>query len=177
MTYTNETGLPSVTNILKPWIDTRWFTKESADRGNQVHDRCESYLTKSFPSYFDPKYEPYWESFKKFEPNISEVILVEERLADYELGFCGQPDLVCVFADGLIVLVDWKTAQSKYKYWPIQLGGYSILLKTQKNIEVERLMTVRLRKENFKKPLIDVYCVQEFELMFAKQLSLYKHFN
>ncbi|NNL41006.1 MAG: hypothetical protein HKO79_00780 [Desulfobacterales bacterium] len=177
MAYTNETGLPSVTNILKPWVDTRWFTKESAERGNQVHDRCESYLTRSFPTHFEDQYEPYWQSFKKFEPNIGEVVLVEERLADHDLGFCGQPDLVCVYVDGLVTLVDWKTAQATYKYWPLQLGGYSILLKTQKNIQVEKMMTVRLRNEYSKKPLINVYCVSEFELMFANQLKIYKHFN
>ena len=156
-------------------MDTRWFTKEAAERGNQVHDRIRDYLLGDFNLEFNPEYEPYFQSFKKFHPMVKKVILVEERLADYELGFCGQPDLVCVYEDGIVTLVDWKTAQQKYKYWPIQLGGYSILLKTQLDIDVKKIMTVRLRKEFSKKPLIDVYSLEKFEKMFINMLDVYKY--
>jgi len=174
MAYSNETGLPSVTNILKPWIDTQWFTAESCKRGNEVHEQVHADLTGEF-FICDSQYQNYIESFKKFQPRIGKLILTEERLADYDLGFCGQPDIVFVDSeDNVLTLGDWKTSVAVAKYYQIQLGGYSILLRTQKNIIVEKLMLVRLRKELDKNPLINVYSVSECERLFMNQLELYK---
>ena len=173
--YSNETGLPSVTETLKPWIDTRWFTEESAVRGNYAHDRVFCHLTYSM--FMEPKnemYEVYFRSFLKFEPRIKEVILAEERLADHDLGFCGQPDLTFQDEDGLICLGDWKTAKAIYKYWPMQLGGYSILLKTQKNIHADKGMIIRLRDDDGKDPLINVYSISECERLFRNNLEIFK---
>jgi hypothetical protein len=172
--YSNETGLPSVTNVLSCWVDARWFTPESCVRGNQAHDRVSSHLTFEFMADFDEQYEVYFKSFQKFEPRIKEVVLVEERLADYELGFCGQPDLVFIDEDLKLALGDWKTAKAIAKYWPLQLGGYSILLRTQKNIVVEKNLIIRLRNDDTKKPLINYYDVKECERLFMNQLELYK---
>lgn len=174
MPYNNDTGLPSVTNILKPWIDTQWFTAESCTRGNEVHEQVYSHLVKDFFVCKD-EYMVYYKSFLKFEPRIKEMVLTEERLANYDLGFCGQPDIVFVDSeDGVLTLGDWKTSVAVAKYYQLQLGGYSILLKTMKNISVQKLMLVRLRKELDKKPLINIYSVSECERLFTNQLELYK---
>jgi hypothetical protein len=174
MAYKNETGLPSVTNILKPWIDTQWFTAESCHRGNQVHEQVSSHLLNEF-FVCQKEYEVYYESFKKFEPRIKTTILVEERLADYKYGFCGQPDIVFVDSeDNVITLGDWKTSVAVAKYYQLQLGGYSILLRTQKDIFVNKLMLIRLRKELDKNPLINVYSVEDCERLFLNQLELFK---
>ena len=174
MPYINKTGLPSVTNILKPWIDTRWFTKESCDRGSYAHDRVEFHLKREFMVDYEEQWEVYFKSFQKFEPRIKKVVLVEERLADEDLGYCGQPDLVFIDEDGVLTLCDWKTAQGIMKYWPLQLGGYSMLLKSQKDIHVGKNIIVRLRNEAAKNPLIGVYSVQECERLFTNQLELFK---
>jgi hypothetical protein len=123
---------------------------------------------------FNEDYEVYFKSFQKFEPRIKEVVLVEERLADYDLGYCGQPDLAFLDVDDMLALADWKTGKAIAKYWPIQLGGYSMLLKSQKNIRVRKNMIVRLRDEEAKKPLISVYCVEECERLFTNQLEIFK---
>jgi hypothetical protein len=172
--YVNETGLPSVTDVLSCWVDRRWFTEESCIRGDQAHERISSHLTFEFIMDFDEKYEVYFKSFQQFEPRIKEVVLVEERLADYDLGYCGQPDLVFLDVDDMLALADWKTGKAVTKYWPIQLGGYSMLLKSQKNISVRKNIIVRLRDDEAKKPLINVYCVEECERLFTNQLELFK---
>jgi hypothetical protein len=123
---------------------------------------------------YNEKYEVYFKSFQKFEPRIKEVVLVEERLSDHDLGYCGQPDLAFVDEDDSLALADWKTGKAIIKYWPLQLGGYSMLLKSQKNIHVKKNMIVRLRDEEAKKPLISVYCVKECERLFTNQLELFK---
>ncbi len=174
MAYSNDTGLPSVTNILSPWIDKQWFTAESCHRGTQVHEQVYSHLAHEFFAC-KPEYEVYYESFKKFEPRIRKVVLAEERLADHDLGFCGQPDIVFVDdEDSVLTLGDWKTSIAVAKYYQLQLGGYSILLKSQRNIKVEKLMLIRLRKEVDKNPLINIYSILDCERLFLNQLELYK---
>jgi hypothetical protein len=74
----------------------------------------------------------------------------------------------------MLALSDWKTGKAIMKYWPIQLGGYSMLLKSQRNIRVKKNMIVRLRDEEAKKPLISVYSVSECERLFMNQLELFK---
>jgi len=173
--YINDTGLPSVTETIKPWIDTRWFTEESAIRGSYVHDRIYCHLDyQMFMEPINPAYEVYFRSFQKFEPRIKDVILAEKRLADYDLGFCGQPDLIHIDEDGLVSLTDWKTGKAIYKYWPIQIGGYSILLKSQENIKVDKAMIVRLREDDGKVPLVGVYCIKECERLFLNNLEIFK---
>jgi hypothetical protein len=163
-----------VTNILKPWVDTRWFTKESCIRGDYAHECVSSYLLDEMMTVSMPEHDVYFKSFQKFEHRIKKVVLVEKRIADHDLGFCGQPDLVFVDVDDMLVLLDWKTSTAVMKYYPIQLGGYSILLKTQENISVDKLMVVRLRNEEAKKPLVNVYSVSEMERLFKNQLELFK---
>jgi hypothetical protein len=123
---------------------------------------------------FDEKYEVYFKSFQKFEPRIKEVVLVEERLADYDNGYCGQPDLVFLDIDDMLALVDWKTGKAISKTWALQTGGYSLLLKSQKDIIVKKNMIVRLRDDETKNPLINVYDVAESERLFMNQLELFK---
>ena len=174
MAYSNETGLPSVTDVISTWVETRWFTPESCERGNQAHDRIAAHLTYDFMPNFNNDYIAYFNSFLKFESRIKEVVLVEKRIANHELGYCGQPDLVFVDQDGVLTLLDWKTAVSVAKYYQLQLGGYSILLKTIENLDIKKLMLVRLRKEEAKLPLISVYNVSDSERLFTNQLELFK---
>lgn len=171
--YSNETGYPSVTDILDCWLDKRWFKDEHRRRGDHVHQRVAAHINYDFLPDYDEQYEAYFRSFLKFEPRITKVVLVEKRMADDTLRFCGQPDLVFVDEDGLLTLGDWKTSVAIAKYWPIQLGGYSILLKNTMDIHVEKTMIIRLRREDGKNPLVNAYDVNECERLFRNQLELY----
>jgi len=175
--YSNETGYPSVTNIIDPWLDKRWFKDEHRRRGDHVHQRVAAHINYDFLPDYDTQYDVYFRSFLKFEPRIQKVVLSEERMACDELRFCGQPDIIFIDADGLLTLGDWKTSVAIAKYWPIQLGGYSILLKNTKGISVEKCMIIRLRREEDKNPLINDYDVNECERLFRNQLELYNIFK
>lgn len=173
--YINETGLPSVSDVISIWVDKQWFTEISRIRGTYVHDRVSHDLKDDF--FVDdiiPEFENYYESFLDFKERIREVNFCEERLADNDLGFCGMPDLVFFDVDQMTTILDWKTGKAIMKTWPLQLGGYSILLKTQRNIICEKAIIVRLRDERGKKPLVSVYSIEECERLFMNLLELFK---
>jgi len=175
--YVNETGFPSVSDVISTWVDKRWFTENSRIRGTYAHDRIEADIKDDFFVYpVDADFENYYDSFLEFKENRIKkgFIFCEERLADKDLGFCGMPDLVFQDVDDMITLTDWKTSVAISKTWPLQLGGYSILLKTQRDIICQKNIIVRLRKETGKRPLISVYSVAECERLFLNQLELFK---
>lgn len=88
---------------------------------------------------------------------IDKVILVETRLIDKAMGFCGQKDLIAKLrGDVLLTLIDWKTSASRLKYWEMQVAAYRHLAKKDRNILTGRGMCVRL-KASGKMPRPDEY--------------------
>lgn len=126
MSYKNETGLPSVTDILRPYINSQWFTDEGRTRGDYVHAFAASYLTGLFFPAIPEEYQGYCESTKKWiDDCVIEVVLVEERLSDKRLGFCGKPDMIVrIKGDAGLSLPDLKTGQSLSKTWRLQSAAY-----------------------------------------------------
>ena len=142
--YENLTGFPSVTEILGPYIDSRWFTDESRDRGTAIHAASAAYLQGLFVPPLKPEWQGYFESFKKWSEIIDEVILIEVRLTDTAMGFTGQPDMIIrIKGDAGYSLPDIKTGQSKLKVWKIQSAAYRYLAKSVKNIDTIRGFPVR----------------------------------
>jgi len=142
--YVNDTGFPSVTEILSPYIDSQWFTDESRERGEAVHAAAAAYLQGLFVPPLKPEWKGYFESFKKWSDIIDEVILTEERLTDTAMGFTGQPDMIIrIKGDTGYSLPDIKTGQSKLKVWEIQSAAYRHLAKTVKGIDTIRGFPVR----------------------------------
>lgn len=138
MAYENNTGLPSVTNILSPYIDKRWFTDESRDRGTAVHAACESHLKGLYVPKLNPTWQLYVDSFKFWaDKAIDKIILLEVRMRDDRLRFCGQPDAVVVLRGWEYpVLIDWKTSQAAQRWWILQINSY------RKLAEVNGLKTI-----------------------------------
>jgi hypothetical protein len=69
---------------------------------------------------------------REFLPRISDVILCEAPLASGQYFFTGTPDLFAKI-DGLWMTADWKSKVSEEKAkpdkaWPLQLGGYDLLV-------------------------------------------------
>jgi hypothetical protein len=166
MKYKNDTGLPSVTTILSPFIDTKWFKKEHTDRGSACHDAMLAHAL-CIPYYgrtFNPLWKPYVESGKKwFKENIKRVLLAEERL-EIAGDYCGQPDLLAVLNSGLIALIDWKTSVSVAKYWRFQLGGYMPLIHANTDFRIDVRMSVRLRRDFGKPCLVNEYNDHEYDI-------------
>ena len=65
-------------------------------------------------------------------------------------NFSGQFDLICQLSgdpDGQYTLIDWKTAQSAQKTWPLQIAAYRYLADTIGGIKTTRGMVVRLKRD------------------------------
>jgi hypothetical protein len=149
MPYENTTGLPSVSEILSPYINTAWFTKEHTDRGEAVHAAIAAYLQGLWVKPLKPNWQPYFDSFKRWaDATVEEVVLVEDRLVDHGLGFCGQPDSILKLkGDDCYALADWKTSQGFQDWWVLQGCAYRHLAKKDKGIETKKQMSVILKKD------------------------------
>lgn len=130
----NDQVVPSVTQILKHrgFIDDRWFTEESRQRGTSVHVACH-YLDEEDLDWetVDPKIIPYIDAYKKFKEDTGFIpIKIEEMLFNKHCFYAGTLDRV-----GLItipkqkeVLIDFKTG-SVESWVGLQLAGYNLCLK------------------------------------------------
>lgn len=149
MAYENNTGYPSVTEILSPFIDKEWFTEESRKRGSAVHSACSAHLSGAYVPPLDPDHQPYFDSFRRWaDTAIDSVVLTEERLSDPVLGYCGQPDMVAILnGDKQSSIIDLKTSQSFYDWFPVQLAGYDHLILESKEIVVARKLSAILKKD------------------------------
>jgi hypothetical protein len=149
MPYENLTGLPSVSDVLAPYIDKRWFTDESRTRGDIVHAATASYLLGLYSPAVPPEYQGYVTSIKRWiDDMVVEVILVEERLIDKRLGYCGKPDaIVRLKGDHGLSLPDWKTGQSQLKIWRYASAAYRHLAKVDRGIDTLRGFPVRPKKD------------------------------
>jgi len=148
MPYENNTGFPSVTEIIKPYIDTEWFRQEHLDRGSAVHAAMEAHALCLYVPPLRPKWQPYFDSGRKwFDASVDEVYLVEKRLIDKKLGYCGKPDIVCAIkGDSRIILPDYKTSQTYQSWWEIQGAAYKKLV-TGEGIPCHQTISVRTKKD------------------------------
>lgn len=176
--YENLTNLPSYSNIVSPYIDIRFFDDECRSRGEYVHEACSDYL-QGIPAFpLPPDWQPYFESFKKWSDIIDTVILVEERLIDKELRYCGQPDIIAILkGDTKPTLIDLKTSQAFQKSWRLQAAAYRNLAEKDKGIVIHRSMSVRLKK-NGSGCLINEHGDYKNDFnIFLSCLNAYQFFN
>lgn len=147
--YENLTGYPSVTQIIRPHINTDYFTEESAVRGSAVHAACSAYVQGLFVPPLPDEWKGYFESFKRWSGNIDKVLLVEERLIDPVLKFTGKADLIITHkATSGNILIDLKTGAADAKWYALQNAAYRHLAtKREKPIPTHRGMTLRLKSD------------------------------
>jgi hypothetical protein len=145
--YVNNTPYPSCTEVLRPWVDTQWFTPESRDRGSAVHDALAHYLggRPAFLCDLLPEWRGYFDSGRRWiDANVNTPMLVETRLSDPQWRFCGQPDLIAKLNDGSPVLLDWKTG-AKARWHRLQIAGYRHLARPV--WPTDRGLTIRLHQD------------------------------
>jgi hypothetical protein len=148
--YSNTTGLPSVTEVLSPWIDRQWYTAEACARGSAVHEALAEYLQGKPAFLCNPgnvKWAGYFYSGKKWiDQHVTKALVVEQRLVDERWRFCGQMDLVCKFKDiataDWLTLIDWKTGPPAV-WHRLQIAGYRHLAKVDGQ-PTTRGMTIHL---------------------------------
>lgn len=177
MSYSNPTGLPSVTQIIAPYIDSKWFTDECRERGSAVHSACEAYLKGLYAPKLISAWQLYVDSFKRWSDlAIDKIILAEVRLRNDELSYCGQPDaIIKIKGTDKIVLVDWKTSQSKQKWWELQIIAYRKLAQ-HNGTKTQRGLSVRLKSDG-SIAISDEYSDVSAWNIFIGLLNSYKYFN
>lgn len=160
MAYSNNTGLPSVSDIIRPYINTQYFTDASSVKGIAVHACCASYLNGLYIPKLKPEYQGYIDCFKKWaDKNVEDVIMIEERLIDKDLGYCGQLDAVLKLKDHeKPCITDLKTGKALQKSWILSISAYAALeaRRQQVGIDAYDCISVRLRCDQ-KPPLVHVY--------------------
>ena len=126
MPYENKTGSPSVTQILKPHLDTQWFTADCRARGSAVHTACYAELMGVYAVPLPADWQLYVESFKRWLDAVKPtVIMAEKRLVDNEAGYCGQLDFYGeIHGRTGRGVIDIKTAQQKHKWHRLQGAAY-----------------------------------------------------
>jgi len=183
MAYSNTTGLPSPSDILRPWIDATWFTDESRDRGTITHQACADHLLGCYV-IIQRQYRGYFDSFKRWcdrekpRPIIADgKPLIERRLIHSTFQYCGQPDLPCWIESqkGVPGVVDLKTGVALGKAWPLQIAAYRGLVDQYKTTGWG--LSIRLRSSG-KEPQVKMYDNQEIYFnTFLGCLNAYNHFK
>jgi len=152
MAYSNPTGYPSTTQVIRPFINTEFFDDEDLERGSAVHEAMALHALGLWTPPMRPDWQPYFDSGRAwFDKMVVDVVLVEERLVDEERGYCGQPDLIAVLKGDEMykrkTLVDYKTSQAKDKWWPLQISSYRRLAEADRGLVCSRGMSVRFMKD------------------------------
>jgi hypothetical protein len=132
MVYRNDTGLPSVTDVVDAFVPAfikKYWTDELRERGTQVHEALRLHVVGGWGPPICEDWQGYVDSGRRWlDQWFESAHLVEERLVDEERGFCGKPDLAMMAVDGRPMVVDWKTSASEMKTWKMQLAAYGHLV-------------------------------------------------
>jgi hypothetical protein len=179
MAYVNDTGLPSVTDIIGRYISTQWMTEESRERGTAVHEACFAHIMGRYVIPLKADWQGYFDSFKRWcdiaEP---EVELAEERLTYDRLGYCGQPDFVGrvkIMRPGR-GLIDWKTSIACEKWFRLQGVGY-MQLAGMNGLPCDWGGNLRLKRDGGV-PLFDYWPPMANDFgVFMAAIQLYKYFS
>jgi hypothetical protein len=174
--------LPSVTEIIEPWVDFSKVPpatlKVAGERGTAVHEACALYAQGIPALSIPPEISGYVESYKRwFDQLIDEAILVEERLFDYASGYNGQLDLVARTKGGENWLVDLKSPVTLSKSWRVQIAAYKNLCEKH-GIKVDRAGSLRLRSDGGN-PKMDWYegsAAKDFNI-FLSALNCHRFFK
>lgn len=170
--YKNDTGYPSSTEIISPYIDKTWYKEHDHKKGDVTHQSIKNYLEGKF--YIKSAYVV---SFKKWmDIGVESVDLVETRLVNKQLGYTGQIDAVFTMKTGKKLLVDFKTSANFQKHWFLQIESYRRLYLMDKDIEIQAA-TLRLKKDGGL-PLANIDENPDYHWdKFVKLLDLWRFFN
>jgi hypothetical protein len=179
--YRNETGYPSVSDVLAPYEDRRWYKPIHSKRGDRVHGAITADQKGLFVPALPEDWSGYWQSYLAFKETIDDVLFIEERMIDPDLGYCGQPDIL-IQSGTETILPDWKTSVAVNKFWPFRLAAYRRLTLINKGIEIDLAMAVRLRKKKPKTkgwyPLVNIYTPAQLDKyfdVFCGAVKVYYH--
>lgn len=173
MAYKNDSGFPSPSDILDPWIDKKWFKPEHSERGVNVHSAITATLKGVVPIWKEGL-DGYRESFLQIRDYIESVVMAETRLVDKTLCYSGQMDLVAKLSKkacaALLLpypttaLCDWKTSAQSAIDWPLRMAAYYNLCIVN-GIKLDVHILFRIRKDG-SSPKIKVSLPDETRFFF-----------
>jgi hypothetical protein len=176
--------LPSVTECLGPYYDfsnvPAHRMEEGRIRGSAVHQWNANYALGIWSPPLPGEYRGYTKSFKDwFNEFVCEVLLVEERLIDADLGFTGKPDIVVILKgeEGPIV-PDYKTAAApgnQLRVWQAQNAAY-LHLVNKRGIPAKRGGDLLLKADGSTAQFIPCENSPEAFAAFLSALNAYRYF-
>jgi hypothetical protein len=148
--YHKTSPLPSVTQVLAPFVDysrvPAHVLEAASERGSRVHAICAAKLLGVWHPPVTADVAGYVRSFEGWARVVSDVVLVEPELEDTALGYCGHLDLVCrIRGDKGATIVDLKTPATCMLSWRAQLAAYRNLAETNGH-QISRVFSLRLDK-------------------------------
>lgn len=155
-----DSWLPGATTILKVWpkqFMEKWLKdvghdadrimNEAAEQGSNVHDAVEHYLKGEKISIVrddgDFNYtKDEWIMINRFREFVKrykpEILGIETVLADTDVGYGGQIDLVCKI-NNETYLLDIKTSNQMYSTYDMQLVAYKRLWENKfKGVPIDK---------------------------------------
>jgi RecB family exonuclease len=122
--------LDSVTTILKDegFIDERWYTPGSADRGSLIHEATAAIDREDLDlqDFEGEEIYPYLQAWKKFKQENSFLPqYIEKQVHDPNLKYAGTLDRIGMWKDGQEVLLDIKSGKSEL-WHGLQLAAYHL---------------------------------------------------
>lgn len=176
-------ALPHVTAVLAPFADfsrvPKHVLEHAAARGSQVHGACAAIVKGLWVPPLPEDCRGYVVSFRRWWPNVAEVLACEETLTHREHGFAGRPDLIArLHGHDLFNVWDFKSPAAKNKLWAAQLAAYDHLATHHwPNTPFGNPFSLRLRA-NGGPPIADEYQYSNIDFAgFLAALTAFRHFG
>ena len=151
--------------------------REAADLGTRVHLAIDAYITNTLPETMDEDVKIPFNNFMQFvfEHDIKFICGdLAIMSAKYKVG--GRMDALAM-VDGILTLLDWKTANGIRDDVALQIGGYNKGMKETLGIGAKRGITVRFGKENAKEFETKEVNLAKAESAFLHAVRLSKTFS
>lgn len=182
MVYHKASPLPSVTQVLAPFVDyskvPKHLLEAASERGTRVHAICAARLLGLWHPPITDEVAPYVRSFEGWARVVTDVVLIEAELEDTAHGYAGHPDaLLVIRGDSGPSAIDWKTPRACMPSWRVQLAAYRNLFEVNGH-EVIRQFSLRLCPDGGSAKLNEYTGTigQDFSA-FVSALNCHKYFH
>ena len=151
----NGERFPSVTTVLSyiendSWLKS-WRGRVGAEVADKIRDDAAVRGTRVHALIAGADVENVTEQERAcaqaaldwIESNVQQVLQIEMKMADRELGFGGTVDCIALMKNGAVAVIDWKTSKQLKPHNNLQTAGYALLAEAAGYTITERYV-VRL---------------------------------
>ena len=169
--------LPHVSDIIRPYIDSTWFTEDSRERGQRVHGAIASWIIGTWSPRLPEKEQPYFDSFMLWAEQFltdEGPCEVESVITDPRHGFCGTLDYLGPYATDETV-IDWKTPITESRAWQLAGSAYFHLANLKR--KVKRVGNLQLSPKGRMAKMNWVDNPEKIFPVFLSGLNMWRFFN